>query len=122
MNLHGVEIFSHDDSGFAPLMSYEGWRVALLNHQPSQERGKVTFVERHHETDEVFVLLEGSASLLLAGDGDRPTQPKELPLARGRIYNVPRNLWHAVISWEGSKLLIVENEDTGKANSSYCDL
>ena len=82
----------------------------------------VPFVERHHQTDEVFILLQGPAALLLAGAGELPGEIEELPMESGQLYNVPRNLWHAVLTEPRSKLLIVENADTGESNSSYCPL
>ena len=119
MKQFGVEIHSCEESGFSPLVFFNGWRVAMLNHQPSQERGKVPFVERHHQTDEVFVLLQGPATLLLAGYGEEPGDIEELAIESGKLYNVPCDLWHAVLTQPQSKLLIVENADTGEANSSY---
>lgn len=122
MQLHGVDIRSFEGEGFSPEVFFGGWRVAVLNHQPSQERGRLSFLECHHQTDEVFVLLAGPATLVLAGSGEVPGRVEELFMEPGRVYNVPQDLWHAVITQPGSKLLIVENADTGEANSSYHDL
>lgn len=109
----------YDGAGFAPQVFFGDWRVAYLNHQPSQERGKVSFVERHHETDEIFVLLEGTATLLLAGAGQTAGPIEELEMERGLIYNIAKDVWHAIITAPDSRLLIVENGDTGEKNSSY---
>lgn len=122
MKQFDVIIESHEGEGFLPLVRFGGWRVAMLNHQPSQVRGQVPFLERHHETDEIFVLLGGPATLLLAGFSDVPAPIDELPMEQGKVYNVPRDLWHAIITEQESKLLIVENEDTSEDNSSYFDL
>ena len=122
MKQHGVDICAYEESGFSPLVFFGGWRVAILNHQPSQERGGVPFVERHHQTDEVFVLLQGPAILLLAGYGETPEKIEDLLMEPGKLYNVPRNLWHAVLTQPQSKLLIIENADTGEEKSSYYPL
>ncbi len=122
MKQFGVEICTYGGRGFSPLIFFNGWRVAVLNHQAAQERGNVPFLERHHETDEVFVLLQGPATLLLGGCGETPAAIEALALTPGRVYNVPRNLWHAVLTEPQSKLLIVENADTGEENSSYYPL
>ncbi|HWP51585.1 MAG TPA: hypothetical protein VN626_07810 [Clostridia bacterium] len=119
MKQFGVEVYTYEESGFSPLVFFNGWRVAILNHQPSQERGMVPFLERHHQTDEVFVLLQGPATLLLGGYEDVPGEIEALLMESGKLYNVPRNLWHAILTQPQSKLLIVENLDTGEANSSY---
>lgn len=119
MEQYGVEICAYEENGFSPLVFFNGWRVAILNHQPSQEKEMISFVECHHQTDEVFVLLQGPATLLLAGYGKVPGEIELLPMEPGKLYNVPRDLWHAVVTEPKSKLLIVENADTGEANSSY---
>ena len=35
----------------------------------------------------------------------------------GKIYNVRRNTWHTVLLSREASVLIVENRDTGEANS-----
>lgn len=122
MIVNDITVKSYEQAGFSPQIFFGGWRVAILNHQASQVRGQVPFVERHHETDEVFVLLSGSASLLSAGYGDIPGELQELKLEPGLIYNVPLNLWHATITEPGAKLLIVENAVTDERNSSYYNI
>ena len=40
-------------------------------------------------------------------------------MERKKIYNVKKGAWHNLISKPGMSLLIVENADTGSANTDY---
>ncbi len=56
-----IEVAQYDGPGYRALVYYEGWRVAFLNDDPSKYRREtIPYLERHNETDELFVLLEGS--------------------------------------------------------------
>jgi hypothetical protein len=37
----------------------------------------------------------------------------------GKIYNVKRGIWHAVVLSRDGSVLIVENRNTSKENSNY---
>ena len=88
MNKH-LEIFTHDAPGYQPQVDYGSWRVALLNACDMYLPDKITYFDRHLETDEVFILLGGSCGILLAGAGDKPENACCTWLTAGKIYNVP---------------------------------
>lgn len=111
-----VEVFSHEDKGFKTVMQFGAWRVAIMNHAPHQCREAITQLSRHIETDEAFVLLCGQAAICWANE-KTPEDVHIMPLETGRIYNVRRGAWHAVITQPGAKLAVIENSDTGAHNS-----
>jgi ureidoglycolate hydrolase len=115
-----VEIRQNDEAGYKPLVYYEGWRVAILNDADKFRREHTTYMERHDQTDEVFVLLAGTASLYI-GDGgdDSPGHITLLPMEPKKIYNVKKGVWHCHVSTPDAAILIVENADTAKTNSHY---
>ncbi len=104
-----LERYEWDGVGYQPLLFSDGWQVALLNWEPLFAHQNLTEIERHNQTDEVFVLLQGQAVLFTRTD-DRSLQVVEL--TRGQICNVPRAVWHNVIATQDVKFLIVENRDT----------
>ena len=116
-----VDITAHDGPNYKPLVYFESWRVAILNDDPEVFRKeKTTCLERHNETDEVFVLLEGECTLYLAdGEKDALGPIEAVPMELKKIYNVKKGAWHNLISKPGMSLLIVENADTGSANTDY---
>ncbi|NIN64422.1 MAG: hypothetical protein GTO63_06915, partial [Anaerolineae bacterium] len=64
-----LEVYSHKGHGFMPLVRFGGWRVAVLRYLDSLMPENIETMERHEETDEVFVLLEGRC-ILFIGEGD----------------------------------------------------
>ena len=111
MNNDGIEILQYEGEGFSRVMSFGAWRVAMINYSERFEEKNLPQLERHLYTDEVFVLLEGSA--ILASD------TKRYHMEKNKIYNVKMGAWHAISLTPGSKVLIVENVETGRENSEY---
>ena len=74
---------------------------------------EITYLERHNETDEVFILLEGSASLFMGEDA------REVVMEKFLSYVVKKSAWHNIVVSEDARVLIVENKNTGKHNSEY---
>lgn len=106
-----IEVFEHMGSDYMPLVEYQGWRVAVLRH--SERFSSLSGWERHTQTDEVFVLLEGSAELFNVENG----KTERYEMEHGKIYNVPKNVWHHIVVSEDASVLIVENSDTCAGNT-----
>ena len=99
-----IEVSSYNGEGFKVLTQYEGWRVAMLRY--CERFARVDELERHLKTDEIFVLLEGKATLY--------TDKEEVEMVVGSVYNVPVGVWHHIVVSEDASVLIVENADTAK--------
>jgi ureidoglycolate hydrolase len=123
-----LQVSSHDEPGYAPAVDFGEWRVALLNRCEDCAPEGIKRMERHNETDEVFVLLEGRAILFIAEPAEagesRDTVGRihSCPMERSKLYNIRRAAWHACAVSGSAKVLIVENHDTTEANSDYIDL
>ena len=115
--MNGLDVFEYRGEGYMPQLAFGAWRVAYLNYAPRFTKEGCTYLERHMETDEVFVLLKGTATLYIGLDNPAPVE-----LEQGKIYNVRRTVWHAVTCSPDASVLIVENEDTSRENSEYHDL
>ena len=70
-------------------------------------------LERHTKTDEVFVLLEGNATLHIG------LKFEKTPMEMGKLYNVKCGQWHAISMMPNTKVVIIENEDTDKSKTEY---
>ena len=54
-----LEIREYNGAGYQPLIDYDTWRVAILRFIDDLAPQDLTKMQRHNETDEVFVLLSG---------------------------------------------------------------
>jgi ureidoglycolate hydrolase len=119
MNEKLLEIREFTAPGYQPVIDFGEWRVAILNFIDEILPDRIKSMERHNETDEVFVLLKGQGVLFL-GDGDTSIRKIYTQgMLPGKIYNVKRGIWHAVVLSRDGSVLIVENRNTSKENSNY---
>ncbi len=102
-----VEINRFTGTDFQVMTQFDGWKIGLLRH--SQRFSSCCQKERHLETDEVFVLLEGNATLYV--------EDQKIPMEKCTIYNVKKAAWHHIVVSEDATVLVVENSSTSRDNT-----
>ena len=118
-----LEIRTHNDAGYRPLIDFGAWRVAILNFSDDLRPENIGAMQRHNATDEVFVLLSGRCLLYVGeGDDDSISAIYAQPMAPHTIYNVKKSVWHTHSLSPDGKVLVVENRDTTCDNSPFCQL
>ncbi len=119
---HLIEISDYTGEGYRPLIDYGQWRVAILRYIDELLPQNLGKMQRHDETDEVFVLLSGRC-LLFLGEGDESVGAIHAQdMQPMKLYNVKRGAWHTHTLDEAATVLIVENRDTAAANSPEIEL
>ena len=68
--------------GFEAVVTEDGFKCAFITHSPDYAFGAVTAMKRHNLTEEVFVLLQGSAVMLIRENG---TFSEDTPACSGVI-------------------------------------
>jgi len=122
MNENFLQIKEYDGEGYKPLIDFGAWRVAYLRFIDELIPENIHRLERHLETDEVFVLLEGQAVLFL-GEGEKEIEKVDFQVLQpGRLYNVRQKAWHTCVLSRNATILLVENKDTGSTNTDYIEL
>jgi hypothetical protein len=120
--MSGLEVFTHTEPGYKPVVDFGEWRTAISNGPSEYERKEISSLSRHLETDEVFILAKGTCLLLTAGKGAAPEKVTKTWMELGKIYNVTKATWHGTISLPGTSVIIVENRNTGSENSESCEI
>ncbi|MBR2370810.1 MAG: hypothetical protein IKA82_02195 [Clostridia bacterium] len=110
-----LEIFDYTGEGYNRTMNYGEWRVAFLNYAPRFDADNFSKMERHLLTDEVFVLLEGTATLVIGEEREF------IEMDKHKLYNVKKGVWHQILVSRDVKILIVENHNTDLSNSEYLE-
>lgn len=118
----GLEIVSFNGEGYLPLIDYGKWLVAELRYIDELEVDNLKDMQKHDETDEVFVLLEGDFTLFLGGQGDTIGEIEAIKLEPLKLYNVKKGTFHTHTPEKNATALIVENVDTCDDNSPKVDL
>lgn len=112
-----LEIHSIAGKGYQPLVDFASWRVAMLRYVDELLPDKIDRMQKHNETDEVFVLLEGRCILFLGEGEDHIHSIHAQDMEPLRLYNVKQNSWHTHTLSGDATVLIVENRDTNQINS-----
>lgn len=102
-----MEIYGFEGEDFKTLMQFEGWKIGFLRYSDRFSDFKV--LERHNQTDEAFVLLEGMATLY----EDKTATVME----KCKVYNIPKGVWHHIVVSEDATVMVVENSNTSKENT-----
>jgi ureidoglycolate hydrolase len=104
---------------YTPVHDFEGWRIAMLRHFTSTAKTSFNKVERHNETNEVFILTTGEADLIIAGNSAIPDQSYIVQMRHNVAYNIPAGVWHHVIMSTDAHIILVEKTNTSTSNSDY---
>ncbi len=107
-----MEIFTYTGQDFKAVLESGEWKIGILRW--SERFSAFRIMERHLLTDEVFVLLEGTASLYESEDGSCFTRQE---MQKNRVYNIPKNIWHHITVSENATVLVVENRNTSRENT-----
>lgn len=122
MNSTLLEVREYSGEGYRPLVDFANWRVATLNFSPDLLPQCLNRMQRHNETDEVFVLLQGRCILFVGEGREAVTAIHAVDLEPNKIYNVRQAVWHTHTLSHDAKVLVVENRDTTYDNSPFTSL
>lgn len=117
-----IEIRDHTGPDYKPLVDYQSWRVALMNYTDDLTPDKINRMQKHIETDEVFVLMAGRCILFIGEGEENVTKVHAVDMEPYKIYNVKRGVWHSHTFSKDARVLIVENRDTVVENSPFVGL
>ncbi len=114
--MEGIQVADIREEGFHPAVCFEKWKVAVFNSASVWEEENLSYLQKHNLSDEVFVLLEGECTLILSGE-EVPRKLYAVRLEKGKVYNVPKGMWHSHVLGKKTKVIVVENSDTVPENS-----
>ena len=108
-----VQVGRHDGEGYRPVIDSDGeWIVALMNFCESVTLAELGKIEKHLNTDEVFVLTAGRGALVLGGrGGGEPGRLHVVAMEHNVVYNVKREVWHGLVLSEDARTMIVERRN-----------
>ena len=102
-----IEVRAHTREGFKVMTEYGEWKVGML--RCSERFSRLGEMERHMLTDEVFVLITGTATLY--------TDREAVAMESGLLYTVPQGVWHHIVVSTDAHVMVVENRNTSIENT-----
>ena len=115
-----ITISSNTHDGFCPVVRNPQFLCAIITHSVMYSEGKVTEMKRHNDTDEVFVLLSGNATLLTRDNINEKCQVTKLSL--GTVYTVKSGTWHYLAVSADAKVFVTENGSIDPQNTDKLDV
>ena len=114
-----LRVEDSDAPGLTSVVEYGDWCVGIKKHRLANDKEGFVCLEKHLETDEVFILLTGHCVLLIK-DGQGEIQL--CPLEKYKVYCVPKGVWHNTVVSRDVKMILVEGRDTTMENTELQDL
>ena len=114
--------YAYGEKGLNRVYENEKWMVGIKNWKPENDISGIDCLERHNETDELFVLLAGRCTLLYANEENGSLLMEAVEMEPQKVYNIPRSLWHNTVTQQDTKLILVEDSATGAHNSDVFKL
>lgn len=107
-----IEEYSHIGVGYKPFLIKAGWQVAKLNYHSKNGVENLNYIELHHKTDEAFILLKGTAVLIIVEKEEMELRFNMVTMKECIVYNIPKDVWHNIAMKEDAEILIIENANT----------
>lgn len=114
--------YSFDGEGMQRVFENEKWTVGIKNWKPANDITGISELERHNQTDELFVLVAGSCTLVYANETDNGLEFGAVKMEPERVYNIPATLWHNTITCKDTKMILIEDSNTSMDNSDILKL
>jgi ureidoglycolate hydrolase len=110
------------EEGYQPVLDFHGWRVAMLRYGEAVDAQHLHQVERHRNTNEVFIVTAGEADLILCAAGNVPGEAYVFPMKHNVAYNIPDYGWHHVLMSKDAHIILFERTETSAETSDYAKL
>ncbi|MDF2590560.1 MAG: cupin [Clostridia bacterium] len=117
-----IETYAFNGEGMNRVFENEKWTVGIKNWKPANDITGIDCLERHNLTDELFVLLSGSCTLIFANETEDGLEFGQVSMEPNKVYNIPATLWHNTITCKDTKMVLIEDSSTSMDNSDIYPL
>ena len=114
--------YEFNGEGMQRVFENEKWTVGIKKWKPANDVTGIDCLERHNKTDELFVLVEGSCTLVYANETEGGLEFGAVKMEKDKVYNIPATLWHNTITCKDTKMILIEDSNTSMENSDILNL
>ena len=115
-----VTVKSFEKEGFFPVFQNSAFKCAFITHSDQYSHGKILQMKQHNDSDEVFVLLQGSAVLLTRESAT--SLCLQTTLEKNKAYNVHQGVFHYLAVSEDALLFVAESGSMEPKNTVAIDV
>jgi ureidoglycolate hydrolase len=117
-----INYLEFSGEGMKRVYENEKWMMGIKNYKPANNIANINCIERHNQTDELFILLNGNCVLVYANQENDIYKFDAIKMEKNRVYNIPKSLWHNTITQSNTKMALIEDSSTGMNNSDILNL
>lgn len=117
-----IAAYEFSGQGMQRVFENEKWTVGIKNWKPANDITGIDMLERHNRTDELFVLVAGACTLISAEETPDGLVFGKVEMEPYKVYNIPATLWHNTITQKDTKMILIEDSNTGMDNSDIYKL
>lgn len=117
-----IAVYEFAGEGMQRVFENEKWTVGIKNWKPANDVTGIDCLERHNNTDELFVLVEGTCTLIYANESKEGLEFGVVNMQPDKVYNIPATLWHNTITQKDTKMILIEDSNTSMNNSDILEL
>lgn len=117
-----IAAYEFSGEGMQRVFENEKWTVGIKNWKPANDITGIDMLERHNRTDELFVLTAGSCTLIYAEETPDGLVFGKVEMEPYKVYNIPATLWHNTVTQKDTKMVLIEDSNTGMENSDIYKL
>lgn len=114
--------YEFNGEGMSRVFENEKWTVGIKNWKPANDVTGIDCLERHNQTDELFVLIAGECTLVYANETENGIVFDAVKMEKNKVYNIPATLWHNTITRKDTKMILIEDSNTSMENSDILNL
>ncbi|MGN0422811.1 MAG: cupin [Lachnospiraceae bacterium] len=114
--------YAFEGEGMQRVFENEKWTVGIKNWKPANDITGIDCLERHNLTDELFVLIAGSCTLVYANETENGLELGSVHMEPNKVYNIPATLWHNTVTCKDTKMILIEDSNTSMDNSDILSL
>ena len=117
-----IDVKEFSGEGMSRVYENQKWTVGIKNWKPANDISGIDCLERHNETDELFILLSGACTLVYANENAGNLDIQAVKMEPFKVYNIPATLWHNTVTRKDTKMALIEDSSTGMQNSNVLTL
>lgn len=117
-----IKKLEFDGEGMTRVYENPKWMVGIKNWKPANDIMGLDCLERHNQTDELFILLSGRCTLLYANESGQELEIGAVEMELMKVYNIPATLWHNTVTQKDTKMALIEDSSTSMENSDILNL
>jgi hypothetical protein len=117
-----IDIFEFKGEGMTRVYENEKWTVGIKNYKVANDIANIDCIERHNQTDELFVLIGGSCTLVYANETNGIMEFSAVKMQVNKVYSIPKSLWHNTVTNPDTKMILIEDSSTSMKNSDVLTL